>query len=418
MPATAQGKYVAQFSGTTSLPSLTTGVCGKSGSGAFACKVSATMVWTPDASKPSEPPPKTAIVRVSGKASFGVGGPPGSGAGGSCTDGTIPCSISSAPNGTGASGSLPATVRYSVKSDPGPSFPISEKPEARMTGSPVSGGVSAELDVSATPVTIGLAGTTLHNSALKVLTGQLVKGTLSAGYTVVPGSHSWQAEGGAPFRNFTATDGNGYKEDLDQNDFTKPIFNFFTAEAGNVKVTCTATVQLPDGNKSVSAEARPLTSVKPQMNWQVLSFNTRFNIDPETGPTHALFFSPFYLGVSGNLDGQRSVITTTIESPFSGGQGSFSQLVTPGRYTTLQNYFQEVAIPNNYSDGSPGNGTEAHDGSFPNASWSLPGTGQSHLTVYLCLPCYQSKQVVIIPTCLKSLYPFTGFACLVSRDQR
>ena len=60
------GSYVARYSGT---PSATSNTCSLSSVGE--CKVVATMVWTPDPGNPAEPPPKSAIISVSGNARAG-----------------------------------------------------------------------------------------------------------------------------------------------------------------------------------------------------------------------------------------------------------------------------------------------------------------------------------------------------------
>ena len=176
LPALAQGSCVAQYTGTSS---PTSNVCSQTGAGE--CKVSATMVWTPAASNPSEPPPKSAIVSVSGKAN--VAGGPGTP---SCDDGSgAACTIY--PMYLGGYGSVEGAAHYSVKSDPGASFSIDAKPTVKLPGTVTGGSRRAELSVSVTPVTVGLAGTTPVGATLKVLTGQQVKAALFAGYTVVAG---------------------------------------------------------------------------------------------------------------------------------------------------------------------------------------------------------------------------------------
>ena len=168
MPAIAQIKYVAHFSGTDNPAS---NVCSQSGAGE--CKVSARMVWTPDTSNLSEPPAKTAIVSVSG-----IAGGPGTP---SCDDGSgQACTIYQIY--LGGHGSVEGPTRYSVKSDLGSSFSIDAKPSAKLPASVTSGSRRVGLFVSATPVVIALVGTTLDASENHhALGGQKISVTLSGG---------------------------------------------------------------------------------------------------------------------------------------------------------------------------------------------------------------------------------------------
>ena len=170
------GSYVARYSGTSNATSNTCTI-----SGAGECKVVATMVWTPDSSNPVEPPPKSAIISVSGNAHAGGYGPPNSGFGASCDDGGgTACVINTSPSGGG--GSIIGVGRYRVQSDPGASFEITEQPKAKVTGSSIAASLSVTLNVTATPVQIALSGTTLDNGSLKGLTGQGLTATMT-GFT-------------------------------------------------------------------------------------------------------------------------------------------------------------------------------------------------------------------------------------------
>ena len=277
------------------------------------------MVWTPAASNPSEPPPKSAIVSVSGYAN--AAGGPGMP---SCNDGSGEACRITVLSG-GGYGSVSGATHYSVKSDPGASFAIDAKPSAKLPSTVTGGARRAELGVSVTPVTIGLAGTTPTSSTDRshnLLTGQQVKATLFAGYTVVAGSYNWSVSGGKPFHNFTFTGGQGVKYELNSSHFSDSTLKFFTAKRDDVIVSCTATIVLPTGNKSVNAEIR-MKSVSPiNISWDITSGAVRLIPDPFY-PTQIAYREN---GADPLGSGESWEVNMDIPFPFQTGSGSSGKL--------------------------------------------------------------------------------------------
>ena len=328
------------------------------------------LTWTPDPSWPDEPPPLSAVVVETCEATA-------SGTKVNAASGSSASASASGDNGLGVSDSSPGVVssdgsstlysvdcsgsRYSVQS--GATITVTCSPTANATSIPAGASVNVNYDVTATPVTIVLAGLTYPDSPNNcVLTGQQVVASLSAGVGT-PSGYNWTMSGGEPFNNFFVAADQSEGEELPLTTANRQAaeLRFFTKEVGSVTVSCTATVTFPDGTPgSVQAVARAFASQKPTVVWQIESNRARFNIDPAEGPTlNPSYFSPFNINPAAPFpEGQ--TWNATISVPFGSGEGAYVQLVTPARYL-----YKSSTEPPPLVFRFPNNGLEGLDGAFP-----------------------------------------------------
>ncbi len=279
----------------------------------------------------------------------------------------------SADNGLGVSGSSPsdshpgegdghgATVysvdctstRYSVQS--GATITLHCSPTANATSIPGAANVNVLYNVTAAPVTIDLAGVTDAETAPKVLTGQQIIASISAG-VAQPLTYNWSNDSAdAIFAEWNKN--NGVLTLIPPN--TTAQYAFYTRkEVAALTVSCTATVTFPDGTPGlVSAQSRPLHSVKPVATWDVTSASARLNVDPADGPAMAGNFGAFAINPFGY--GQDWKAKFSIAAPFSGGEAAFLQLATFSRQEYILN-----ATAKPYRNKEPNSG-EVLDTGFP-----------------------------------------------------
>ncbi len=335
LPALAQGSYVAHYSGSTP-PAGTLAKdynkCSKSGSGANACEMSATLVWTPHSSNPGEPPPQSAVVTIQGKSSVGGGGPPTSGISGDCNDGQgAACPMFTHP--TGVSGSVTGPTKYSVAG--GASITIPAKPKAELKGSPgpISGGVYAELNVSATPIVITLNGGIGNQQNKRYLMGQLASASITNG-GLTPVSYSWTVSGGEPFKSYAADTFTAVFTPLGSPSTQSSVQFYWKRQEPEATITCTVDLAKPGGG-TLSATVDAKCAVDKPLN----SLSAIIGTVQLVTPGVMQLWGGSYTDGSGNPHTGGIIWIGSVTTPpnFGGGGGwNYTQLVKPYRFKSLE----------------------------------------------------------------------------------
>ena len=293
-----------------------------------------------------EPAPLSVVVTIESQAYWSVDGN-FDGAVGQADDGQDdPEGIYVNPGGEWGFGNSQGT-HYKIKG--GSSFSVTINPNAHVSGGD-NNIAGVFLKVSATPVRIGLSGTTDDGNTCKVLTGQQLTASLDP---MFPGTTpTWSITEGADecFGDFVVSSDKSTGTVLPI-DFGNDRLKFYTKKAGAVKAHATATILLPDGTTpSVSADSREVMSVRPIVSGAFVTSG------------HVVFDTNIPSGY-GLVGGQVWFAHVTIDPPFaSSGQAAYCQIITPSRSLTPV----APALPfKNVNYGLPGLDTY-----FP-----LPGSG-------------------------------------------
>ena len=247
----------------------------------------------------------------------------------SCADG-----LGDAPVVNGSS-AISSGVRYQVKQDPGASFSITCTPSANVTGAGGGSygyaGVTVAYSATATPVTIGVTGTTrdVPKNADAVLIGQQLTATLSAGgYT----QSGWQwAASGDIFKDFVPTDMEGHPVELTNAEKINAGFAYYYRSIsgdGPIKstITCSATLTLPDGKMPTVSATRDVQVYAPTNT----SFDTTFgNVCILHLPPDPQFLTPFNSTTQRSMQWTAKTKTPALFTTASLGGWEVIQIVTP-----------------------------------------------------------------------------------------
>jgi len=328
--------------------------------------ITATFTWNNE-NNPANLPPSCAIIGQGSSASWSAQAQ-GCVPTGDCDPGL--------PNPVYTSGYLSKSgtaTLYTVKSGSGglsritlaPVTPTasSDGTSGSAGGSGANGTVNVSYTASATPVTITPSGTTLVNGAREALTGQQVVATLNAPYPVYNGSYTWSS-GGDVFKTYNENATSNQLVYLSDQDYYQSTFSFYAKVAETLTVTCTATLIAPDGTQLNVSPQQSITVLKPSVTignivtgyvrgW-VLNGSYVYGLapDPSTSNSDGVIWKN---------------VTIAVPTPFSGGQGCFTQLVTPDREQYVGTTASPV-VPNNKQQGL--------DGSFLyGPAWTLPALG-------------------------------------------
>lgn len=135
--------------------------------------------------------------------------------------------------------------------------------------------------------------------------------------------------------------------------------SFYDGTQESLNVSCTASLTAPDGTSlNVTAKAPPITVLKPTVTrWDINTGTVQYNSAQKA------------FGLYGNLDGVTwSNVTVNVPAPFSGGQSTFTQIVTPNVFTYNASGTATPYITNN--------GVAGLDGGFIYGStWTPPSVG-------------------------------------------
>ena len=314
------------------------------GAGAPSCTgtISTTFTWQPAAGQTmtTDPPPTVVVVTENCTVMASANRPGSTG------------SYDTGFSGAGQSGSVPFTfggsnsatvsgVRYTSPAG-GATVALSVSPSA--TANTIGAASSVAYSAAISPIFVNLSGV---NPANQALTGQQITATLNgvpSGTKVT--SYTWSFTGGTapnPIKNWDpngkAADGVTLQQlfpltsaDLTQTDVpngnglnVNPItISFYDQVADTVTVKCAANLTFPDSTTgSVNPTSVPVTFLKPTVTgWGIKSGIVR---SPH-GIT-GLFNVP---GDNIYTDGQSwHDVVINVPSPFSGGQFSFGQTLTP-----------------------------------------------------------------------------------------
>ncbi len=244
----------------------------------------------------------------------------------------------------------------------GASFTLSCTPSASIGVTNGNCGAGVTYSGTATPVTIQLTGVTTDH---KLLTGQQCTATLSGtnGYKVT--SYTWSV-GGKAFKNYDTTAPNSTNATqlvpLGNADLNGPAtgstsvapLNFYDGTQESLNVSCTASLTAPDGTSlSVSAQAPQITVLKPTVTWPISTGIVQYNSAQQA-------FGLYTVSWNG--------VTVNVPAPFSGGQCTFTQIVTPNVSTYNASGTATPYVPNN--------GVAGLDGGFIYGNtWSPPAAG-------------------------------------------
>ena len=285
--------------------------------------ITATFTWKPDPSNPNELPPTSVIVEQDCSVDCYLDGGTGSYATGLGRSGTGDDYLSD--------------TLYSVKTNPGLSFSITPacSPSVTATSKATDGGCGASVSYSAAayPVTITITGTTPVNGT-QALTGQQLTATLNvpSGFSVYqpPGQTGYQwtitgNNGNKVFKNYDPTLPSNQLVPLAPADLTVASPSFYDRAAETVSATCAVTLLAPDGVTQipVTVRSKDILVLKPTVTrWDIVGgWVQHYN-----STTWGLAVNPN----STTADGMTwSNVNISVPSPFSGGQGSFVQTVTP-----------------------------------------------------------------------------------------
>ncbi len=358
----------------------------------------ATFTWVADAANPSEPPPAAAVVTQDCAASSYINYSNGSATGsGTLDNGSGGSVVTNGPHADCIS------KKYSGWSTPDPAHPAASfsvvcDPKVTFTG--VSGAVihssfsvsaSVSYKAAADPVLIDLTGTMIDpaDKVRKALTGQQIGGSLSplpTGWSVP--TRTWSATV-APVPPATASTGAGIFKTYDPNltsnqlvplstaDLAGASFSFYDKTQETITLTCNATLVTPDGtNLAVTAKSVPIAVLKPSV--------TKWGI--ATGYVDNYRLSRWGLGpdpATTNPEGESwSNITIAVPAPFSGGQGTLTQLITPDREVYNKTGPSPLPINND-----PLNNKQGLDGSFNyGPAWIVPALGSDGDSPGLIIP--------------------------------
>lgn len=203
--------------------------------GTLAGTVSITFTWNGGTN--NEPPPQSAVV----------------------TETMQPSAISyigSTPTGTRTTNTgLPGnvTTRYEVKTVSNGSFTVtSPTMSASVSGAQGNAHLSIGMTASASKVVVNLGGGIGTDWSKRYLIGQQATASLNAG-GLTPTSYSWSADGGNPFKNWTAsqsgTTPSTTQPSLGTETGSQFQFHFKTPTPGGTRatVTCSAHLAVPSG---------------------------------------------------------------------------------------------------------------------------------------------------------------------------
>ena len=312
--------------------------------GSVPSALTATLTWQTDPANPGELPPSCAIVTQTDDASWTMSADsssPGSGTVSNGLGGTVVPN----PGGAGAVCNSTAYSVWTASGSPAPSsFPETCSPTVSFSGTSgpgyshagLSGSVSAAYRVSASPVFINIGGT--YNPSANdyhVLTGQQITASLSgipSGFTVT--KYTWNQPSATCFKTYNEKATSNPLVALGTSDLSGPAAGstsvaplaFYDSAAENVTVTCTVSINAPDGTAlSVTATSPTINVLKPTVTtWGINTgtdvqngISTGLGVSHQSGLITAL---EIWGGITIN---EPKLGTTTV-----GGQGCIAQIIT------------------------------------------------------------------------------------------
>ena len=349
--------------------------------------ITATFTWQP--AYPGEPAPASVILQQHCLASWSGNLSGTATVTGDCDNGLGGPVVSHWEEGSCES------VKYMVQApEADGSVTVTCLPSAHLSGDTGSEGetggiVRVSYSATITPVTINLTG---QNSTNQALTGQQITATLSTPNGLPSGtkitSYTWSFDSGVvdkpakPIKNWdetasgdpthpqlvpltaadlTATDTSG-------NGISVNSVSFYDEVQENVTVKCVVSLKFSDGTTAtVNAKSVPVAFLKPNVSkWMI-----------DTGYIQPLATAG-YFGLNSPPSVNPSVggeywhdVTIDVPQPFSGGQGCFAQLITPGFEMYQDGSTIPVADPNDKKQGL--------DNAFPYQGymWNLSTSGNT-----------------------------------------
>jgi len=305
-------------------------------------EIDTTYTWaTSSGQTPTDPPPASVIVEETSTA-YGYGwNSDGSDPTGNFDNG-LKVSYSLAPGDNGHANCT--STRYTVQAG-GMTVPLTCSPSIQVTAE------ASEIHVDYTPtifpVTIKITGTNNPTAGdYRALTGQQIMATLNgipSGVKVT--SYTWGFSGGTsgnPIKNWDGTNNTQQLFPLTSADLTgtdttgngisvNPVSFYDEIDKDAVTVTCAINLTFPDGTTgTVNAVSPQITFMKPTAVWHVDANDPSYH-----GPPPGPYFDGTQMGYIEMWDA-----TITVPSPFSGGSGCFTQIVSP----TIQ--FQRYPLNN------------------------------------------------------------------------
>ena len=244
---------------------------------------------------------------------------------------------------------------------------------AKSTPSPVPApGTNANAGASFSVWPVTITGTTPVGGS-QALTGQQLTAVLNVppGFSVYQPTgqtgYQWTITGSLVnkvFKNYDPTLPSNQLTLLTAADLTAASPSFYDSAAETVSATCAVTLVAPDGTKlPLTVKSKDISVLKPTVTaWGI---TTGF-VQPKPNAVGVWGLEPD--PSTTNSDGETwANVTIVVPSPFVGGQGTFTQLLTPDR-ETYTGTTPTPTVPNNNQIGL--------DGSFEYGSpWTVPAMG-------------------------------------------